>query len=151
MRRTVAVSFLLIAFATLSHGQSLKGVSTIGVISDIGDASSARYCGIADATVEAAMRIPLSNTRLIVKNDSASAFLYTNVNVLQMPTGTCAASISVELRRMVSVDSSSPRVLAEVWNNSHLMAGQPLGFGKRVSEKVEEFSKQFIGAWLKDN
>lgn len=31
------------------------------------------------------------------------------------------------------------------------MTGPSTGFGKRVSDKVEEYTKQFMGAWLKEN
>jgi hypothetical protein len=97
------------------------------------------------------MHIPLSNSRLSVVK-VGDAVLSTTVNVLQAPNGQCAAAINVALSRPLSLQphAGSPRVSGEVWNNSHLLIGFPQGFGKATSEKVDDFTKQFIAAWLKD-
>ena len=142
---------ILFSFASFSYGQALGGISSVALAIDLSRETDARACGVSIASVDAAMHIPLSNSRLNVVK-VGDAVLWASVNVLQAPNGQCAAAITVALRRPLSLQSAadSPRVLGDVWSNSHLLIGFPQGFGKVTSDKVKDFTKQLIAAWLKD-
>ncbi len=151
MRRFTAMLVSLLLFVPFAQGQAVSGIASIALSVDLSTEASARACGISVASLDAAMRIPLSNTRLSVMK-GADGVLSTNVNVVQAPNGQCAATIAVSMSRLVSLqaDPKSPRVFADVWSNSHVLIGFPSGFGKAVYDKVDDFTKQFIAAWLKD-
>lgn len=151
MRRYSVLLAILLSFPPFSYGQALSGISAVSLAVDLSREADARACGVSVASVDAAMRIPLSNSSLSVVKIGA-AVLSAGVNVLQAPNGQCAAAITVALDRPVSLQpaAGSPRVGGQVWSNSHLLIGFPQGFGKATSDKVEDFTKQFIAAWLKD-
>ena len=151
MRHHTGLFAVLICLAPLSYGQALGGIESVTLAVDLEREVDARACGVSVASIDAAMRIPISNTRLVVAK-VGGAVLSAGVNVLQAPNGQCAAMIAVALSRPVSLQSdiNSPRVIGEVWGNSHVLIGFPQGFGKAVSDKVEDFTKQFLAAWLKD-
>ncbi len=151
MRRRFAMLVILLSFASVAYGQALSGINSVTLAVDLSREADAQACGVSVASVDAAMHIPLSNSRLNVVK-VGDAVLSTNVNVLQAPNGQCAAAIKVALSRPLSLQSNagSPRVFGEVWSNSHLLIGFPQGFGKATSDKIDDFTKQFIAAWLKD-
>ena len=151
MHYHVCLFAALCSIPTLACAQALKGIETVTLAVDLDREPDARACGISLASIDAAMRIPLSNTRLEAVK-AGDAVLSANVNVVQAPNGQCAAAISVGLSRTVLLQPhvNSPRVFGTVWSNGHVLVGFPQGFGKAISEKVEDFTKQFLAAWIKD-
>lgn len=152
MRHHLTFLAIFLALAPSAYAQELSGINSVMIVAELGDESFARACGVSVASVDAAMRIPVSNSRLRSVKVSTDAILYANVNVVQAPNGQCAAAITVEVTRhlFLKPHEGSPRVFGTVWSNSYTLIGFPQGFGKATSDKVEDYTKQMIAAWLKD-
>jgi hypothetical protein len=152
MLRCTALVVTLLAFTSHSNAQALTGIASPMLTVDVEPATYATACGISTARVDAALRTPISNSRLVAAKTGDSV-LSAQVNVVQWQTGMCAASVTIALSRPLSLqpDPRSPRVFGDVWSKSYVLIGPPENFSRAVYDKVDDYTKQFIGAWLKDN
>jgi hypothetical protein len=131
---------------TNSVDRGLKGLVSTGIVVEDLDDEEARKCNISEASLDAAIRLPLSASRLTV-DSSSSAYAYVNVTVLRVESGLCVASVRVQLSRWVE----EFRTTAVVWDRGRLMGGSPATFESRVLNGVEGSTKLLIAAWLKAN
>lgn len=128
----------------------LSDISSVRIVVDVDRQPDAQLCGVTADSIEAAIRLPASNTKLQV-DSQANVLLAASVNVVQGPDGTCAASISLSAIRLVSIHPDAPsRQMAEVWDKSYILLGRQAEFGRAASNKIEDYTKQFISAWLAD-
>lgn len=149
--RRVAPSFFvfLLLIGSLSHAQALREVGPISlVVEEL--SKSAEPCGISIDALDAAMRIPLSNSRLKVSG-SSRPYLYANVNVIHPTATLCIAAVNLSFRRVLTAGFDGSAVVGTVWEDGALLSGPPVTFGRRVTEAIEDRTKLFIGAWLKEN
>jgi hypothetical protein len=97
--------------------------------------------------LDAAVRIPLSNSKLRVTNVSNTmSYLYVKVALLQI-NNSCAGSILVSFNKY----SKSENDTGEFWNKSMIIYDNKNSIRKSISDDVESFAKEFIAAWLKAN
>lgn len=132
-------------------GDALKGQNPIElIVEDLHE--GATKCWISRDSLEAAMRIPLSNSPIKVR-EGLLPYLYVNVNALKMDNGGCAVSVEVSFHRWMftSRSSSADGDMATVWSKGELLTGPSTDMGRRIANKVEDLTKTFIGAWLKAN
>jgi hypothetical protein len=118
-----------------------------------------RKCNINEAGIDAGMRLPIDSSRLALK-DKATDYLYANVNVVSLSNGLCVASVELSLKRSLSLNRSAPAEKqlalapvfgATVWNIGGIFTGGPADFGRRVSDAVTDYTKQFLAEWMKAN
>jgi hypothetical protein len=129
----------------------LEGVITVGiVIEELRE--DAALCNVSKDALDAAVRLPLSTSRLKVTNEYRYPYyLYVNVNVMRLPNGVCIANVDISFIRPVELLLADGLVDGSVWSKGSLLSGPSSEFGGRVDGVVEGYTKQFIAAWLKDN
>lgn len=159
----IALMSLLPPAGAQEEYAGLRGIANVRlVVEDLDD--DARACGISKDALDAAMRIPLSNTSLLKAPNSVNAyldaiapslvpFLYSYVLVVRPAPGQCVGSVTVSLHRTLkfTVDGRDDYQSVTIWSKGSMLGGEPAGFGKRVADSVEGKTKQFIGAWLRSN
>ena len=121
------------------------------VVEDLDE--DARLCGVTRESVDAAARIPLSTSRLRVDNGDIGPYFYVQVTVLRSGSY-CMAAINLALTRPVWLRPGAQTqdlVMARVWNRGGVISGADANFGRRVMNDIETYTKQFVGAWLRDN
>jgi hypothetical protein len=133
------------AAAQIPQSRALTGLPQINILVEDLD-SDARACNISSDALDAAARLPLANSRIRVSS-SATAYLYINVNVISLGSGLCIASITVKVQRFATEFFT----LVTVWDKGQILSGRASEFGSRISRNVEDVTKMFIAAWLKEN
>jgi hypothetical protein len=108
--------------------------------------SAAAECGITKNMLDAAVRVPLSNSKLVIKSKTLN-HLYVNANVLSLSNGMCA--INLELNFMKFVESELDT--GYFWTESTIMYTSKMNASTRVATALEAYTKQFMAAWLKAN
>ena len=145
----------LIALAAVSAGAQssapgLNGIPSVQLKVEPVD-EDARQCGISDDGLDAAVRIPVSNTQLKAVAE-APVLLY--VQTTSRKGGAeCTTMIQVSALRSAWFSQSpdaKPGMVA-VWTKSSLLTGAAATHGRRTYEAIEGLTKQFIGAWLREN
>lgn len=157
VRGLVAAVLLGFALAGPGHAQSgdksLQGIKSVFVlVEDLDEA--ARQCGISADALDAAVRIPISNSRLGLSKESFGAYLYVNVVALRLNSGICAVNLQLRFTRWVwFAPNANPldSAYGSVWDRGELRTGSSATIGRSVVESLEGLTKQFIGAWLKAN
>jgi hypothetical protein len=153
--RSFAVSSVM-AWASLSAGAQsaapgLTGIQAVQLTAEPVDDDS-RQCGLSDDGLDAAVRIPLSNTAL--KAVAESPFLlYVQTTSARKNKSECTTMVQVSALRPAwfspSPDAKSGMVA--VWTKGTLLTGAASTHGRRTYEAIEGLTKQFIGAWLREN
>ena len=112
----------------------------------------ARQCGISDDGLDAAARIPVSNTNLKAVADSPF-LLNVQTTTSRKGTSDCITMIQVSALRQAwfSPDPGAKSGMVAVWTKSILLTGTASTHGRRTYEAIEGLTKQFIGAWLREN
>jgi hypothetical protein len=133
----------------------LRGLQDVSIlVEDLDD--DAKQCGITESALDAAVRLPVSASRLKIAKDFGEgtdrSYVYVVVITVR-PADICIASVSVSLRRTVLLQTPPESRFqgASTWEKSSVMTGPAYSFGKRVSDNVEGFTKELIAAWLKQN
>lgn len=145
----VGVSMLLMASSSAAAQASASALdfdATRIVIEELDD--DAAKCGITAGGLDAAVRLPVSTVPQlrVVSTGSGLPYIYVNVNALTMGSGSCAASYEVHLRRW----SSEFQRFVSVWNKGGMMSGPASSFGSRNRQNIEDLTKEFLAAWLKE-
>ena len=111
----------------------------------------ARQCGISDDGLDAAVRIPVSNTQLRVATDSP--FLLYVQTTSRKGKADCTTMVQVSALRSAwfSPDSGAKSGMVAVWTKSTLLTGAASTHARRTYEAIEGLTKQFVGAWLREN
>jgi len=112
----------------------------------------ARQCGISDDGLDAAARIPVSNTQLKAVADSPF-LLHVQTTASRKGTSDCTTMIQVSALRPAwfSPNPGAKSGMVAVWTKSTLLTGAASTNGRRTYEAIEGLTKQFIGAWLREN
>ena len=157
MRHAHCLPFVIALVAVSAQAQTaapgLNGIAAVQLkVEPVDD--EARQCGISDDGLDAAVRIPVSNTQLKAVADSPF-LLY--VQTTTTPTqghfrlhhddpGVGAAS-----RMVLAGPRDAKSGMVAVWTKGTLLAGTASTHGRRTYEAIEGLTKQFIGAWLREN
>jgi hypothetical protein len=132
--------------SALSSAEAMRGVQNIAIlIENLSDDTV--KCNVSKDMLDAAVRIPLSNSKLRVTNVSNTmSYLYVKVALLQI-NNSCAGSILLSFNKY----SKSENDTGEFWNKSMIIYDNKNSISKSISDDVESFAKEFIAAWLKAN
>ena len=139
--------FLTVGIASAS---ALNGAREIRIIIERLDEDAAK-CGISESLIDAAIRLPLSNSRINITERPGQGFIYANLNIIDLaPIGLgsqCAVNLHLEFRRYsLQFDQTGGfwrRGVTFVWNKNTL--------NRQVSSSIELYTKEFIAEWLKAN
>ena len=126
------------------HASPFKGVNETRLIIEEVDEEHAK-CGITKSLIDAAVRIPLSNSKLKVTSRVVETYIYANVNVRAM-SSTCAINISLEFKKYIPSQGSG-----SFWEAGGLAVWSKNNSPTMVSNSLESFTKELIGEWLKQN
>ena len=144
---------LSVGFCAAVHAQneraSLRGITSVGILVE-GLDGDAQKCGITEDALDAAVRLPLSNSRIKVNNGNLKLeYLYVNVKVVNATNdySRCAADISLAFTKYVQ----SERDHGVFWEKSSIVIGPSAYVSRSANEHLEGFTKQFVAAWLKAN
>jgi len=155
MRYAQLLSFVIFAVAAVSaEAQSsapgLSGIAAVQLTVEPVD-EEARQCGISDDGLDAAVRIPVSNTQL--KAVAESPFLLYVQTTSRKGKSDCTTMVQVSALRSAwfAPESGAKSGMVAVWTKSTLLAGTASTHGRRTYEAIEGLTKQFIGAWLREN
>ena len=147
---SIAIAFAAASAAAQSAAPGLSGIAAVQLkVEPVDD--DARQCGISDDGLDAAVRIPVSNTQLKAAVD-APVLLYVQTTS-RKGTSDCTTMIQVSALRSAwfSTDPGAKSGMVAVWTKSSLLTGTPATHGRRTYEAIEGLTKQFIGAWLREN
>ena len=146
----LVIAVAAVAAAAQPAAPGLNGIAAVQLkVEPVDD--DARQCGISDDGLDAAVRIPVSNTQLKAAADSP-VLLY--VQTTSRKGGSdCTTMIQVSALRSAwfSADPGAKSGMVAVWTKSSLLTGTPATHGRRTYEAIEGLTKQFIGAWLREN
>lgn len=132
-----------------SEERALSGISAVGIVVERLDPDAAS-CGIVEESLDAAARLPIANSRLKLDR-RAQSYVYVRVTAMRIGS-TCFATTEVSFRRpMWTKSEQGVAVWSRVWDLGYVIAGPAGDVGKKVNDKVEEFAKRFIAAWLQAN
>jgi hypothetical protein len=142
-----------LAIAQSAPQKSLKGISEVNiVIEDLND--DAKACGIRVDALDAAVRIPISSTKITVSGGMFAPMLYARVVAVRPTPTSCAVYVSLNAQKLLWLQPGAALMdfeLAGVWDNGAILSGPTYDMGKRVSDALEGQTKRFIGAWLRSN
>lgn len=152
--RNIVIFLALGVISIAGHAQKLNGVRSVGILVEEVDQDAAS-CGISKDGIDAAIRIPISNSRLVISNSPPGVpYVYAQVTVLKLGNGGCVGSIPLELNRFVWLAPGARQLesqIAAVWGRSSVVAGLPTNFPRIAGNMIEDMTKLLIAAWLKDN
>jgi hypothetical protein len=143
-RRLIAIIFFsLTAFSCFASG--LKGVKEVSIVIEKLD-EHARKCGITEAQVDAALRLPISNSRLRVTNSVSTSYVYARVTALEV-RNSCAVHAKFEFKRYLTVVND----VGTFWDKGGLVYWDKNDVLNKISNDLELYTKEFIATWLKEN
>jgi hypothetical protein len=154
MRYARLLPFVVAVAAASAQAQSsapgLSGIPAVQLTVEPVDEES-RQCGISDDGLDAAVRIPVSNTQL--RAVAESPFLLYVQTTSRKGKSECTTMIQVSALRAAwfSKDPDAKSGMVAVWTKSTLLTGAASTHGRRTYEAIEGLTKQFIGAWLREN
>lgn len=157
MARICAVAVAVASLASLvtsafaeDASRGLNQFSTVQLIVETPD-EDARRCGITEASLDAAMRLPISATKLAITKAYAP-ILHISTTAIALPNGMCAIAVRMAYSRPFWPyrGDTGPMVWAESWQHLDLLTGSPATIGKRVADSAEGATKVFLAAWLKE-
>jgi hypothetical protein len=135
-----------------SDDGGLKGLPAVNVWTGDPDADAAA-CGITKDGLDAAIRRPLSGSKLQVLNvTNYPPLVLAYAQVARMPSW-CTASVAVQVKRLLYTERSpsGQPVLATVWERRALASWPQTEPARMVEAQIESFAKQLIADWLKAN
>jgi hypothetical protein len=147
----LAIALSATAAGAQSSAPGLSGIPAVQLKVELVD-DDARQCGISDDGLDAAVRIPVSNTPLKAVADSPF-LLYVQTTTSRKGGSDCTTMIQVSALRSAwfSPDPGAKSGMVAVWTKSSLLTGTAATHGRRTYEAIEGLTKQFIGAWLREN
>lgn len=153
-KRAANLLLLLLAFTCPfgANAQGLAGIQSVGILVESLD-EDAQRCGVTKDALDSAARIVLSNSKLQTLKEPLGTYLYINVTVLKLGTQ-CVGSLKVELNRLVWIRPGagiSDSIFATTWQKGGTFSADQTRFAHNITAQVEALTKQFVGAWLKEN
>ena len=146
-----AVACASVSAQTQSSSPGLTGIQAVQLSVEPVDDES-RQCGLSDDGLDAAVRIPVSNTPL--KAVAESPFLlYVQTTSARKGKSDCTTMIQVSALRPAwfSPNPDAKSGMVAVWTKGTLLTGTASTHGRRTYEAIEGLTKQFVGAGLKEN
>ena len=145
------IAFAAISAVAQSAAPGLNGIAAVQLKVEPVD-EDARQCGLSDDGLDAAVRIPVSNTQLKAAADSP-VLLYVQTTTSRKAGSDCNTMIQVSALRSAwfSPEPGAKSGMVAVWTKSTLLTGTASTHARRTYEAIEGLTKQFIGAWLKEN
>ena len=142
-------NLIIIVFASLSifsaSASALKNVIETGLLIENVDEEH-RKCGITKNMIDAAVRIPLSNSKLTLTGRMVDSYIYVNVNAREI-SNFCALNISLEFKKYIPSQGD----VGSFWYVGGLAVWTKNNAPTMVSTTLEGFSKELVGAWIKAN
>jgi len=154
--RSAAITFVIALAAVSAEAQSaapgLNGISAVQLMVEPAD-DEARQCGISDDGLDAAVRIPVSNTQLKAVAESPFLLHVQTTTTPRKGTSDCTTMVQVSALRRAwfSQNPDAKSGMVAVWTKGTLLTGAASTHGRRTYEAIEGLTKQFIGAWLREN
>jgi hypothetical protein len=137
---------LLVSFGGTVHAQgALVGVRSIGILVEDLD-NDAQRCGVTKDALDAAVRLPMSNSRIKFLN-GMGPYLYVRASFMVLSSSTCVASYSLSFNKFIPSEKDT----GEFWGRGGMTSGSSSYVSQSVNDKIEGLTKQFIAAWLKAN
>ena len=96
--------------------------------------------------IDAAIRLPISNTRLKLVQKDGNGYMYANANILDLGTR-CVMNLTLQYNKL----SISELQYGTFWSKSSLWAWSKNDTKNQVEKEFDSFVRQFIAAWLKAN
>lgn len=141
------IAALMFVCASGVWAQALKGVSEIQIVIEHLDDDARYKCQVTKDAVYAAVRLPLSNTRIRVTNSELAPYIYVQVTLGEANSNHCYGGVFLEFKKF----ARSEKDVGGFWSKNSILISSKLNVPKRVSEDIELFTKQFIAEWLKQN
>lgn len=125
---------------------SFKGIKEVGILIENLD-EDATKCNMTEDFLDAAVRLPISNSkiRVVDMNKFPSAYIYVKLIIIREQE-MCTAYIRVALNKYIPGENTG-----EFWNKDGLLIYRKVNFQQKIGEQLESFTKQLISAWLKAN
>lgn len=141
--------FIFLSISSAAHARiegSLVGVKTIDlIVEDLSD--DAGRCLITTDALEAAVRVPISNSRIRMRKSDDLPYLYVNVAVLSDESKHCVVAYSLSFRKYVEKEHS----IGQFWHKGGVASGPSHRVSRGVINEIEGDTKIFISEWLKAN
>lgn len=138
------LAFLLFNVTVVS-ASALKGVKDIKIVVESLAEDDAK-CGITKGMIDAAVRLPLSNSKINVTERFVGNYLYINVLSVEL-RGVCSVIARVEFKKNIP----SQNDIGAFWDRQSLSVWGISEINTRVANKLEGFTKEFVAEWLKVN
>ena len=133
-------------FFTFSvFASALKGVAETSIVIEELDEDHVK-CGITENMIDAAVRIPISNSKLKITNRRSSGMIYVNVGAISMGNN-CVVAIQLTYAKFIASEND----LGRFWFKSRLLSWNRNDVGLRVTNWLEASTKELIAEWLKVN
>lgn len=153
-RIVILLTVILMVFSRPMTAASLSGIRTTAIIVNQLD-DKASKCGITEDALDAALRLPVSAAGILIRPRGWDHLLSVTVTALPTTTSGCAAYVEVEggreLGRLDEFGKIAETIYGAVWDKGTILTGPTYEFGKRVADAAEQFAKQWVAQWLKDN
>lgn len=140
----IFLGFLFLG-SSLTWASALKGVREVDLLVENLD-SDARSCGVSSDMIDAAIRLPISNTRLKLVQKDGNGYVYANANIIDLGAR-CVMNLTLQYNKL----SISELQYGVFWSKSSLWIWPKNDTKNQVEKEFDSFARQFIAAWLKAN
>ena len=138
----ILVALLLANISTL-QASALRGIKEVGILIEVLHEDAVK-CGITKGMIDAAIRVPLSNSKLRITERLNSGVVYADVNTILIQN-TCAVSLRLSYLKFVASENDS----GQFWNRSMLLLHSRHEIVMKTSNQLELYTKEFISEWLR--
>ena len=149
---SVVIAWASVGVQAQSSAPGLTGISAVQLTTEPVD-DEGRQCGLSDDGLDAAVRIPVSNTQLKAVAESPFLLHVQTTTTPRKGTSDCTTMVQVSALRRAwfSQNPDAKSGMVAVWTKGTLLTGAASTHGRRTYEAIEGLTKQFIGAWLREN
>lgn len=152
--RFLAVLIALVALSPHSYSQTfdnkLEGIKSVRIlVTDLGESS----CGVTEDSLRSAASFPIATSPLSFDRSEFVLLVVANIGDLGNGVGCVVGySVSLDIAQEVTVDATGLRktFTLTLWEEDGLLWGPAEGFARRVRQKIEDLTKQFVVDWTLD-
>ena len=141
----IAIAIFLSSFAV--SADVLRGVREITILVEKLDEDASK-CNLSEDMIDAAIRLPLSNSkiRIVKPEDYPDSYLY--AYVIAVDSGVmCRLYVELAYRKYIRTE----KAFGQFWRKNLIMSSNKTSVAKTVGDSFEAYAKQFVSAWLKAN
>ena len=113
----------------------------------------ARPCGVTEAGLRSAASFPIDTSPLSIERSELVLLVVATIGELGNGAGCVVGySVSLDIAQAVIVDETRLRktVTLTLWEEEGLLWGPAEGFARRVRQKIEDLTKEFVIDWTLD-